>query len=120
MTTTQTTTGWPGQGLLAAAAARELVAVIEVVDRPHLVWNRAGEDVVEASGEQVRLVLGLLESGLAQLGEIELTVPWYGGQARGVRVLPTQKGLAVLDADDVATAFGQTWASYATWGGDPR
>lgn len=88
--------------LLRAATELELVAVTDIVDRAHLVRLR-GDDVVEAAAEEARLVQGLIDAGLAQLGEVPLVVPWYGGEARGVRVLATEKGLTALGETPAAT-----------------
>jgi hypothetical protein len=88
----------PAMRMLDAAGCRRLVAVTDVVDRAHLMWLAPGQEPTEAPVEECQLVKDLLAAGLAQLGDFDQTLPWYGGtHAHGKHVLPTVRGLAALE-----------------------
>jgi hypothetical protein len=82
--------------LLQAAGSRRLLAITDVVDRAHMLWLAPDGSGTEATAAQCRLVRALLAEGLAQLGTVSETVPWYGGEAHGLRVLPTEQGRILL------------------------
>jgi hypothetical protein len=84
--------------LLQAARDRLLIGLTDVVDRAHVVWVEPDHSMPEASAADTHQVQQLMVAGLLQLGERLESVPWYGDStAHGLRILPTQDGLVVLE-----------------------
>lgn len=101
--------------LLNAAERRHLAAVLEEADRPQLVWLLP-ESTFAVTDDEARRVVTLLMSGLAQVGTVVMLLPWREGLAAGCRILPTERGHAVLERwhHDVVEAMGRTVADVAT------
>jgi hypothetical protein len=91
----------PLADLLSDACRRDLVLVTDVIDRTHIVrMSQLDNNTTDLSRVDCQQVAGLIDAGLAQVGEVAVQVPWYGGEtAHGYRLLPTRLGLARLEAE---------------------
>lgn len=89
----------PLSDLLSDACRRELVLVTDVIDRTHIVrMPHVADAATDLSRADCQQVMGLIDAGLVQLGDVAVLVPWYGGEtAHGYRLLPTEHGLALAD-----------------------
>lgn len=82
--------------VLQAATEQRVVGLVDVLDRPHVMWV-AARSAVEASRADTRLVTQLLGEGLVQRDERVVCVPYRDGEALAVRLLPTEAGVARLE-----------------------
>jgi hypothetical protein len=84
--------------LLQAAAERRLIGIVDVIDRPHVVWQEPDGSTSEVDARDARQVVELMSGGLVQFGDRLEAVHWYGGGlAHGKRLLPTTQGRLVLE-----------------------
>lgn len=80
--------------MLQAAAARRLVVLLDCVDREHVVVL---DPAREASQVDTRQACDLRARGLLQLADQDTWVPGAGRDVLGVRLLPTEAGLGLLE-----------------------
>lgn len=88
--------------LLHAMRARRITALVDVLDRRHVVMPDETGALVEGTRLVAEATHDLIAAGWAQFGEVAESVPWCGGTARGHRVLPTPAGLVLLDQHPLA------------------
>jgi WhiB family transcriptional regulator, redox-sensing transcriptional regulator len=95
--------------LLSAAVKRELAEVPGTsAGRPRLVWLLPDGQVTTlpvATRQQLNI---LITGGFAQLGEIEVPVPWRGGTVQGRLVVVT----------DAGRAYVRNWQSFGPCGAE--
>ncbi|GLZ43522.1 hypothetical protein Acsp05_71460 [Actinokineospora sp. NBRC 105648] len=113
--------------LLGYARDRRLLAVTDVVDRPHVLWTAADGTAtelapVEAEAVRQMVIHAVLPDSLSpygethsrrlvQLGAAVESLPWHGQTAHGRRVLLTDTGRAVLDtALAVSPGVSRDWS----------